>query len=76
MLNGETVETQDIELPKGEGQGSYETSLSSISFTMPQMEDDYQLDLMLVVTLTNGEELNANGGSWFYNNNELKMAAG
>ena len=75
-LNGETIETQDIDLPKGEGEGSYESSLSNISFTMPQMDDDYQLDLMLVVTLSNGEELNANGGSWFYNNNELKMAAG
>ena len=40
------------------------------------MDDDYQLDLTLVVTLTNGEELTANGGSWFYNNGELKMAAG
>lgn len=75
-LNGETIETQDIDLPKGEGEGSYESSLSNISFTMPQMDDDYQLDLSLVVTLTNGEELTANGGSWFYNNNELKMAAG
>ena len=75
-LNGETIETQDIDLPKGEGEGSYESSLSNISFSMPQMDDDYQLDLSLVVTLTNGEELTANGGSWFYNNNELKMAAG
>lgn len=75
-LNGETIETQDIDLPKGEGEGSYESSLSNISFTMPQMDDDYQLDLTLVVTLTNGEELTADGGSWFYNNNELKMAAG
>lgn len=75
-LNGETVETQDVSLPQGEGQGSYESSLSNISFTMPQMDDDYQLDLTLVVTLTNGEELTADGGSWFYNNNELKMAAG
>lgn len=75
-LNGETIETQDIDLPKGEGEGSYESSLSNINFTMPQMDDDYQLDLSLVVTLTNGEELTANGGSWFYNNNELKMAAG
>ena len=76
LLNGETVETQDISLPQGEGQGSYESSLSNISFTMPQMDDDYQLDLTLVVTLTDGQELTANGGSWFYNNNELKMAAG
>ena len=75
-LNGETVETQDITLPQGEGKGSYESSLSNISFTMPQMDDDYQLDLTLVVTLSNGEELTANGGSWFYNNGELKMAAG
>ena len=75
-LTGETVETQDVNLPQGEGQGSYESSLSNISFTMPQMDDDYQLDLSLVVTLTNGEELTADGGSWFYNNNELKMAAG
>lgn len=76
LLNGETVETQNIDLPKGEGEGSHETSLSNISFTMPQMRDDYQLDLMLVVSLTNGQELTANGGSWFYNNGELKMAAG
>ena len=76
LLNGETVESKDIDLPQGEGQGSYESSLSSISFNMPQMDDDYQLDLMLVVTLTNGDELSANGGSWFYNNGELKMAAG
>ena len=75
-LNGETVETQDVTLPQGEGKGSYESSLSNISFTMPKMDDDYQLDLTLVVTLTNGEELTANGGSWFYNNGELKMAAG
>ena len=76
MLNGETIETQDIDLPKGVGEVSYESSLSNISFTMPQMDDEYQLDLMLVVTLTDSTELTANGGSWFYNNNELKMAAG
>ena len=76
MLNGETIETKDIDLPKGEGEGSHESSLSNISFTMPQMDDDYQLDLELLVTLTDGRELSANGGSWFYNNNELKMSAG
>lgn len=76
MLNGETIETKDIDLPKGEGEGSHESSLSNISFTMPQMDDDYQLDLELLVTLTDGRELSANGGSWFYNNSELKMSAG
>lgn len=76
MLNGETIETKDIDLPQGEGEGSHESSLSNISFTIPQMDDDYQLDLMLTVTLSDGTELTANGGSWFYNNGELRMAAG
>ena len=31
---------------------------------------------MLTVTLTDGTELSSAGGSWFYNNGELKMAAG
>ncbi len=75
-LNGETVESKDIDLPQGEGEGSHETSLSNINFTMPQMDDEYQLDLTLVVTLSDGQELTANGGSWFYNNGELNMAAG
>lgn len=76
QLNGETIESQILDLPEGEGVGSHEASLSAISFNMPKMEDDYQLDLMLKVSLSNGEELTSNGGSWFYNNNELKMAAG
>ncbi len=76
MLNGETIESKDLTLPEGEGEGSHESSLAGISFTMPEMDDDYQLDLMLVVTLSNGQELTANGGSWFYNNGVLNMAAG
>lgn len=76
QLNGEDIETQPVELPKGEGVGSHEASLSAISFKMPQMDDDYQLDLMLSVTLSDGQQLTANGGSWFYNNGELKMSAG
>lgn len=75
-LNDEAIETQAIEMPAGEGAGSHETSLSNISFTMPEMGDDYQLDLWLNVTLSNGEVLTAPGGSWFYNNNELRMNAG
>lgn len=76
LLNGKELERQAIDLPAGEGLGSHEASLSAIRFTMPQMEDDYQLDLELHVNLSNGEELTANGGSWYYNNGELKMSAG
>lgn len=76
LLNGEIQETQKLELPQGEGAGSYETALTSVSFKMPQMQDDYQLDLNLNVKLSNGSTITANGGSWFYNNNHLNMVVG
>lgn len=75
-LNGNAIETQTLDLPKGEGEGSYETALTSVSFHMPEMEDDYQLDLYLNVNLTNGETISAGGGSWYYNNETLNMLVG
>lgn len=76
QLNGETVETLKIDLPQGEGAGSYESALTSVSFKMPEMKDDYQLDLNLVVKLSDGSTITANGGSWFYNNGKLNMVVG
>lgn len=76
LLNGETLETQKIDLPQGEGAGSYESALTSVSFTMPEMKDDYQLDLNLNVKLSGGSTITANGGSWFYNNGKLNMVVG
>ena len=75
-LNGETVETQPLDIPEGEGQGSYELVLGGISFTMPQLEDDYQLEVMLEVTLTDGQVLTSSGGSWYFNGGEMFMVVG
>ena len=75
-LNGEAVETQPLELPQGEGEGSYEAVLSGISFQMPKMEDDYQLELILEVSLSDGQTLTASGGSWYYNGGEMLMVVG
>lgn len=76
LLNGETLENQKIDLPQGEGAGSYESALTSVSFNMPEMKDDYQLDLNLNVKLSGGSTITANGGSWFYNNGKLNMVVG
>lgn len=76
QLNGNTIETQSLELPAGEGSGSYETALTSVSFNMPKMDEDYQLDLLLSVTLSTGEVITASGGSWYYNNGQLSMVVG
>lgn len=78
MLNGEEVENKALDLkPDEENAGSFTASGSAISFKMPAMEDDYYLDLMMLITLSNGEQLSAHGGTWYYNNGALStMTAG
>lgn len=77
-LNGETVETKALELkPDEENAGSFTASGAAISFPMPKMEDDYNLELSMVITLSNGEQMDAQGGIWYYNNGALStMNAG
>ena len=75
-LNGEEIQRLGVELPEGEAKGSYELIQDSISFKMPEMEDDFALDLVLEVSLTDGNSLTYNSGSWYYNDGELFMVAG
>ena len=75
-LNGEENSRMDLTLPAGEGDGSYELALEETSFTMPAMEDDYQLDLFLEVTLSTGNTIQVVGGSWYSNNGELLLVVG
>jgi len=74
--NGEEVERQALTLPAGEGEGSYELALSDTVFSMPEMEDDYQLELQLEVILSSGSTISVSGGSWYYNGGELTLVVG
>lgn len=76
QLNGEEISRQAITLSEGEGEGSFETTITDISFTMPAMQDDYQLELWVEVTLSNGNVVSVVGGSWYYNNGELQLVVG
>ncbi len=76
QLNGTDAERQELKLPAGEAEGSYEMALSGNAFAMPAMEDDYQLDLLLEVTLSNGNVISVSGGSWYSNNGELLLVVG
>lgn len=76
QLNGSTIQSQALELPEGEGAGSYETALTSISFDMPKMEDDSTLEMILNVNLSNGSTITATGGTWFYIDGKLTVAMG
>lgn len=75
-LNNEEVSRQDVTLDAGEGEGSFESAISGCSFSMPAMEDDYQLDLWLEVTLNTGNSISAAGGSWYSSDGELQLVVG
>lgn len=75
-LNGEELERRAVTVPQGEAAGSYELALENAAFKMPAMEDDYQLDLWLEVTLSNGNTIAVCGGSWYYNSGELLLVVG
>lgn len=75
-LNNEEVSRQEIALEDGEGEGSYEAILNGQSFTMPVMQDEYQLDLWLELNLNTGNTVTVSGGSWFNSNGELQLVVG
>lgn len=76
QLNGQEIQRRKLDLPAGEGDGSYELAFQNISFDMPEMESDYQLDLWLVVELTDGQSFTSSGGSWYHSADGLMMVVG
>lgn len=77
LYYGNTVlERQALVLPAGEGEGSYELALASVPFPMPEMEDGSQLELWLEVTLSDGQTMALNGGSWYNNSGILELNVG
>lgn len=75
-LNGMEIDSQNLSLTEGEGEGSYEEALYDLSFPIPQLGDDDQLDLMLEVTLTTDGVISTNGGSWFLSDGTLNLVVG
>ena len=76
LFNGETLDTVKLTMAETETAGLFEAQLKDISFDVPEMEDDQQLDLYLNVTLSNDQLLSAFGGNWFYNNQGLLPVVG
>lgn len=75
-LNGEVLETMPLSATAGEAPDSFEVPLTDLRFAMPEMENDYQLELSLVVTLSQGDPITTTGGSWYQLDGELTMAVG
>lgn len=75
-FHGEEVGREKLTLTETEAVGGYAMELSGITFTVPEMENDQQLNLTLNVTLSNGHTLSAAGGTFYYNDGELLTAVG
>ena len=76
LFNGETLDTKALTLTETETAGLFEVQLQNITFDVPEMEDDQQLDLHLNVTLSNDQVLSTFGGNWFYNDQGLLPVVG
>ena len=70
-FNGEEVGRQALDLPAADDNGAYEIPVTGISFDIPELEDDNQLNLRLDVTLSNGHTLSDANGSWAYMDGQL-----
>lgn len=74
--NGEEVERKAIDIPAGEGAGSYESAISNQAFTLPELESDGMLELWLEVTLSNGQTLETCACTWSYMDGTLMPSVG
>ena len=75
-FNGEILEEKAVTLSQSDESGIFEADLDHITFDIPAMENEQQVDLRLNVTLTNGHILSAHGGHWLFNEEGLVPVLG
>lgn len=73
---GKEIARCDLAMVPGESVDRYAAEIAGISFTIPALEDDQQMDIRLEVSLSDGQTLKASGGSWFCTNGELYLVVG
>lgn len=76
ILDGNELYQQDITLEAGEGEGGYEAALANISLPLPELTEDDQLELLLEVTLSDGQSLRSPSAGWYRENGQLLLIAG
>ncbi len=78
VLTGADGEIASMELALGamDEDGSYTWHLTDSAFTVPELEDDQQVELRMDVTLSNGQTLTTSGGTWYALDGDLLMAVG
>ena len=76
QYNGEIIDKQTLKLDEPDDDRCYTLDLSGLNFSIHVTEDDQQIALVLDVTLSNGQTLSANGGTWYCTGGELLLGVG
>ena len=74
--NGRILCRRSVTLGPGEADSSFEAFLNSLSLSPETAAQDGELLLALEVTLSDGTELSADGGSWYLSDGEIYAAVG
>ena len=65
-----------LTLEESDGASKHEQAISNLVFEVPQMEGDLQVALRLDVTLSNGQTMTSQGGSWLSSENGVLPVVG
>ena len=72
----EEVASEVLTLEESDGASKHEQAISNLVFEVPQMEGDLQVALRLDVTLSNGQTMTSQGGSWLSSENGVLPVVG
>ena len=75
-LGAEEIAQAEVTLEATETAGLFEKAISGMTFDIPALDGDQQLELVLNVTLSNGQELTAYGSSWVADEGNLLPVVG
>lgn len=73
---GQEIDRATLSMQQGDTATGYSAEVIGITFTVPAMEDDQQLELRMEVTLSDGQILTTRGGNWFANGGDLFLVVG
>lgn len=75
LLDGQELESRELTVSQPEENAVY-MGVNGLAFSMPELEEGSQLDLILEVTLSDGQLLTHSGSSWYLFEGELIQAVG
>lgn len=75
-MDGEELTRTAVAVSSTEVSGGFEADLAGTTFSVPAMDDDGQVLLRLEVSLSNGQSLSAEGGTWTYMDGQIISTVG